>query len=333
MALSMLVAGCSDQLYTTMPQNQSVSAPVVPVPDLPRGIEDEFLRIEAAVPGYAGFFHDERGDIVVAVTNLDHSAAALAATAGVLDRAEHLQWRSAGQRADLRVRQVHYSFSQLLTWKNRLRDNASLIGVVELDADESHNRVRLALRDAGYADHIRATATRLGIPDAALRIEIMSAQPRLDPHRVIDTRRPTIGGIQIQRHSDGGLCSIGYHVRTASNQVYALTASHCTGNFTGGAIGQRWNQATTDAWGQVAVNPAWSTTGCAPDAIRCVDADAAAISYYAGVSGVTRVAETSTVGEFTAGNLTIGAQRDVAFPAQVVVGDTTFSLGYSPQLG
>jgi hypothetical protein len=99
-----------------------VSAPVVPVPDVLRGIEDEFLRIEAAVPGYAGFFRDERGDIVVAVTDLVHSAAALAATAGVLDRAEHLQWRSAGQRADLRVRQVRYSFSQLLTRKNRLRD-------------------------------------------------------------------------------------------------------------------------------------------------------------------------------------------------------------------
>jgi hypothetical protein len=117
-------------------------------------------------------------------------------------------------------------------------------------------------------------------------------------------------------------------VRNAAGQVFALTASHCTGNYTGGAIGQTWNQATTSAWATIAINPAWATSGCSAGATRCINADVAALQYNSGVSGTFGMVQTSSVGgNFGPGNLTIASTLYATTPNPPAVGDTAYKTG------
>jgi len=218
-----------------------------------RGIAGEFLRIEGKVPGFDGLSRNADGDVVVRFNDLVREEEARAEFEAYRSRNPSLMQGFNGRAARVIVERADYPFSKLIDWKLALRRSASAEhGIRTLDADELRNRVTLGVLSGTPSARVLALAEAVGVPRSAVYITELSSVPQIAAS-VRDYRRPTVGGIQIARPVFQGLvfCRIGYHVRTSTAAVYALTASHCTGQYSN-SVGQQWFQNDTETWGTIA---------------------------------------------------------------------------------
>ena len=289
LALLLMATGCADsptarssgdagQLTT-----DQVRSLVGEARRFPRGIEDSFLEADERTRGFGGFFVDSSGVPSVWVTT-----AALA-----FDLSEQLPTAIRDVIGTSRLKTARrliatYRFTELVAYQivaiRVLSDVSSLVAV---DADERLNRLRVELSDLRDAAAVLAKLSEAGVPTDAVvltRGYHMHAAATLR-----DKRRPTGGGVQIIINNTffGGsfarACSLGFNVVSVSNgQRYALTNSHCTGDFDGevGSTAYQRNVDSRDVIGSVEVNPAWNVVHpMCGDTARCRYSDAALVRY------------------------------------------------------
>ncbi|WP_423926529.1 hypothetical protein [Candidatus Palauibacter sp.] len=185
------------------------------------GIDARFDQISKIVPEFAGYYIDDDGDVVTALTDLTKAVAVDSLTRGEVD-AKLLA--SGGQRE---YKQVTYSFSQLLVWRDLIAGELMIRGdVAFMDIDQARNQLYIGLISPAADAGVRALAARADIPAAAIFLESVG-RPRPDALRApnvmadnINTGRfaTSLGGIRVRIDGDPDwLCTLWLGVKRGGN--------------------------------------------------------------------------------------------------------------------
>lgn len=192
-----------------------------PVPHAPRSIEDVFGELGREIPGFAGFYVNDDGVLVVRLTNRAHATQARA-----LLRETALSLSGTAQKApsdEVIVQDAEFDFEELRWWRDQLRSQLGISGVTGMDADERANRVWIGVASEAMRGLLLSRAERLGIPGDALIIEQFASPPPLATLR--DSIRPLPGGMLIAGALECTMTATGIHNQAGSG---FLTASYCT---------------------------------------------------------------------------------------------------------
>lgn len=231
------LGGCSEAPRPTEPTQPPATSPAPAPQAITHAGEEPFREISSRIPEFAGYFLE--GDALVGlVTDLGRDAAVGAALQPVRNRQG-----IADQVARVDIRLAQYSYSQLSDWRDRLVDEVfQLDDVSLLDLDEKQNRVVIGLDDGSGRAAVRETLTELGIPPAAIIIEVTGrtvpdvgvTTPLVEPaafrrgHTLRNFRRPLEGGLQVQ-FAGQGVCTLGVLARRGFPlRTVLITASHCS---------------------------------------------------------------------------------------------------------
>ena len=128
--------------------------------DLPSAAE-----MNRQIPGFGGFFLDGDGSPTLYLTR--------GAARAPAERALGAYLAARGLSvAALQVREAQYGWQQLQRWQDAATNGAfQVAGTVLVDNDETTNRVRIGVENAGSAGQVRAAIARLGVPDDAVIVE------------------------------------------------------------------------------------------------------------------------------------------------------------------
>ena len=182
-------------------------------------------------------------------------------------------------------------------------------GAVFIDLDERTNRLLIGVEHSGAAASVRGVLARLGIPSAAVTVEL--AEPIYQVATLRDLVRPVTAGLQI--NFGQFVCSIGFNA-TLNGQASFVTASHCTDR-QGGTEGTQYFQPSSSVAGSFigteVDDPKYFRGGVCPKGKKCRFSDSARIAYAAGVaSDLGGIAQTTGANN---GSLTIaGTMRITA---------------------
>jgi len=228
----------------------------------------------------------------------------------------------------LRVLPARFAWADLERWQAQATPEALAVrGAVLVDADEATNRVHIGVEHAAAASQVRSVLARLGIPAAAVDVDIV--QPIRQVATLRGAVRPVVAGVQI--NFPGFLCTLGFNA-TRQGIAGFVTASHCTNTQGGVESTPYWQPTETAKPVQVATetaDPSYKSTlaGC-PSGRRCRKSDASFAKY---VNGTTRtlgaIARTSST---SSSNLTISGSWKVtsnATSSSFTVGETVNKVG------
>lgn len=236
--------------------------------EMPLTLDEEYARLAERVPGFGGFYLDERGTTHVYLVDL------------ALER----EVQSLGERVE--VHQGEYDFRDLFAWKSEVRSLLSREGMVSLDIDETRNRLVLTAEPA-FADGLRNELIGLlrptSVPPAAVLVEVGELPEQMADLQ--DRIRPIPSGVQIRNEDQGG-CTLGVNTTRAGVRGF-VTNSHCTGNM-GVVEGTLFYQKSVwweDRVGVEKVDPpfvpssAFVPSWMCPDGFRCRYSDSAFVAY------------------------------------------------------
>lgn len=289
-----------------------------------RGIEQEILRLESAIPGIGGMYVD--GEEIVVFVPKDVSSgrviAALAREAHTMAITSDKQGQLArGER--IRIRPAKFPLSQLIAWEETLAGSFSHVdGFTGIDADESTNQVRINVADAATISAAQQLVAASGVPSDAVSIRIVPKAIAVAGLR--GTWRPTGGGITISNTSK--VCTLGFNATTNTGLNVIVTAGHCVPGAAGvGATGATEAQPNTaNPVGTIQINPVWNQTdpGCT-GYLRCTLADALLVQYTVASTMSKRVAFTAFPGlNEQGGSITVTGWWD-----NVVAPTTSYFVG------
>jgi hypothetical protein len=214
------------------------------------------MAVAQVVPGFGGYFIDERGRPTVYLTDPSRRAEAEQALAGFLGS---YGWTA----ADLRVRQADYDYLQLDGWYRGAWPSALAVdGAVFSDIDEGTNRLRFGGVDAGAVASIAGAIAGLAVPSAAVVVEVAGpvAQTIAPPTTLQDTVRPVHGAYQINFLDVAGvrtvsfLCTLGFNAVKDGVSSF-VTNSHCSNVQGGSETPTEYYQPLMDPDGDRLVNP------------------------------------------------------------------------------
>ncbi len=318
----LLAAACSDQnelVAPTQPGSPSFQAAI-------QGTSDDPISLARAIPGFGGFYMDDRGTPVVYLKN--------AAERGNAERALAPFLRAQGLAASqLRVIPARYDWAQLERWFTQASSEVLAVpGGVFVDADEASNRVTIGVQ-RGASARIRGVVARLGIPQEAVVVR------ETEPIRLTATLRgkvrPVVGGLQINfpglhPNVETFICSIGFNA-VRSGQRSFITASHCT-NHQGGVENTPYYQplqtSTSPKIATEVSDPGYSRnkTGC-PVGFRCRFSDASRAAYVSTTtSSLGKIAKTTGPNN---GSVTINGSFSITAEGSASVGQAVGKVGRS----
>jgi hypothetical protein len=187
---------------------------------------------------------------------------------------------------------VEYDYAQLYDWKQRLQAVLAMKGPSGFAVHVTTNTVDIFSPDAGVDNAIATAGSALAIPGNAVRV-IRAAPPRPLSIDLKDQFYPGVPGgvgIELTGPSSPKLCSLGVNVKLTYNATEwtALTASHCTQTWGGGADNTTVHQGAS--WsinpppsgyvmGHEYADPSWSQSGCDSPYTHCRWADVAVLDY------------------------------------------------------
>ncbi|MGH9244581.1 MAG: hypothetical protein ACRD29_09750 [Acidimicrobiales bacterium] len=183
----------------------------------PVPIDEVFARIGSEVPQFAGVHIDGNGDLAIHMVGRTPDASI--AYRSLLD---HF---GAAMFADGPPRLVaaEYTFRELKQWHDEVSVRLlALPGITLTDIDESRNRIVVGLADEGATELARIEVDRLGVPNAAVVMEVVGEFGL----ELRDHYRPLHGGQQIVNEA-ARICSLGFNaIRNGIGGF--VTNSHCT---------------------------------------------------------------------------------------------------------
>jgi hypothetical protein len=312
--LLLLGAACSDQNEPVAPSTPQESPSFQPTI---QGSPDDPISLTRTVPGFGGFYMDDRGTPVVYLKN--------AAERGNAERALAPFLRAHGLAASqLRVIPARYDWAQLERWFAQASTEVLAVpGGVFVDADEANNRVTIGV-EHGAAARIRGIAARLGIPEGA--VVVRETEPIRFAATLRSKVRPVVGGLQI--NFPGFLCTLGFNA-TRSGQRSFITNSHCT-TTQGGTEGTGYWQPTQTLAptriGTEVSDPVYfkNTNGC-PAGRRCRFSDASRAAYASGItSSLGKIAKTTGPNN---SSVTINGSFSITAEGSASVGQTVNKVG------
>ncbi|MEM8960239.1 MAG: PKD domain-containing protein [Acidobacteriota bacterium] len=235
-------------------------------------LDDELAEMADNMPGFGGWYVDERGQLNAYMTDL------------FTPEARSLQ------RENVRLEQGRFNFRELHDWKRDARsDLLATPGVLSLDIDESRNRIVVGVERQTSRANVRSVLATLDVPDDAVLIEEVEPVTFAATLRSYDKYRR--GGLQIQYVN--GLstfsCTLGfiaYHEGTISpppgyTDRGLVTASHCS-SIQGTVDGTGFHHPTTSysRFAHELVDPGFFTGNGCPTGRQCRFSDAAFATYH-----------------------------------------------------
>jgi hypothetical protein len=304
LAAAALASGCADGAITEPnPMGAEPSdlfrSDAPPVTSAARGLDAEFLRISAEMPGFAGYFVDGDGVLNVRMAGAAQARSA-AAVQQTLGRVAPLGLRiAAGQQ--VRVLDAKYDFAQLDAMHRAIGPVFDLDGVVFTDADEVRNRVVIGVTNGTARGAVERALAMGGVERAA--IEIVETDPIVPMQTLQQRVRPVAGGLQI--NFPGFFCTLGFNVRAPQRPgVHGfVTNSHCTSNQGSMTSTPYWQNlsSTPDSFiGTEMHDVPFFTGGQCPAGRMCRWSDAAGVQYAPGVDvAFGRIYRTTGAGSLT----------------------------------
>lgn len=238
-----VLAACTDPVVSPeAPPPVTTSLEVVPhESQQPRGtFDDEMEALARDAPGFAGFYLNENGELVIRVVE-GHAPPSLVRLEATLGRTVYPGPALGPHRERLlsrtRVEPAQYDFLRLRTWYRSVASHVLAIeGVTKGDVDEVRNRIVFGVRDEAAADRVEAALASFPGPADAVLIEPFP--PVIVENSLRSAVSPRIGGIEI---GAPGQCTLGVNMAhylglqqglpTFDEDWYFVTNSHCTSQF------------------------------------------------------------------------------------------------------
>jgi hypothetical protein len=192
-----------------------------PHADQPVTLDDRFAEVARRAPVFGGAFIE--GDVLnvwlTAPAQRGPAEQAFAAVFGQ-DRIPP---------GGVRVLHAQYGFLQLQRWHEQAFALFDIEDVVFTDIDERINRLTIGVTNAATFGVVEQELVRLGIPLAAVNLEVTEPIVRLEGHTVRDRIRPLQGGTQIEFVDFPFLaaCTLGFNAVRDGVPGF-VTNSHCT---------------------------------------------------------------------------------------------------------
>lgn len=243
------------------------------------------LRVEAAFPGFAGFYVDSSNRVILLTRasgdrdeNLRQSLSSM--YAGL---SNELIGRVSERMSQAQVHPARYSLSELIAFEKKIlwRSPGSIRGITGAGVSVPQNKVLVTFESHQDSAQALQKLSDLGIPTTAIDARVIPGEQWLTS-TFQDRARPTRAGIRIELIVPPGnqyyACSLGPNVTTTSNAWYFLTAAHCVvGSWAQNGrlfdwFYQNYGPNVSNRIGQVVVNPVWQTVGC-PIATNGLPAD------------------------------------------------------------
>lgn len=187
------------------------------------GLDKKFEDLTRTFPGFAGYFYEAPGKLVVLSTRPGNNEGGLrSAVRGKLGspRSNALE--------NIRFESASYDFSELSRWRAQLDQAISVGTLIFSDIDERENRVSLGVVSVTAIATVSSLADQLGIPRDA--VEIRTAIQPTPVTSLTQYHRPMVGALGIA--TDQKQCSAGFVAILASQNVM-ITNGHCTDTFGG----------------------------------------------------------------------------------------------------
>lgn len=267
--------------------------------------QDDMLRIEAVVPGFAGYYVDENERVVLLrrrQSQVSDDQLRQLVYAQYASSASDVVRATMASAASANVVDAAYSLSELIAWERRVLENWKKVpkftgtGVLT-----RANKVTVTVEDAAYLTSAGAAIQLLGVPAAALNFEV-SGPVTTTIVRWNDRVRPTRAGIQLSIIGNPAwpynayVFSHGFNVRldnAPGQPTRFLTVGHGYNQYWGvnGKTGVVVYQATEfdGSMGNPTTNPPWEVGPQCLGADFCTDNDTALGTFFSGVSGDRRV--------------------------------------------
>ncbi|MEM8960237.1 MAG: PKD domain-containing protein [Acidobacteriota bacterium] len=267
---SLLSACLAVALFTFLPAWAGANEVVDPTTI--KTYDDELAEMADDMPGFGGWYVDERGQLNAYMTDL------------FTPEARSLQ------RENVRLKQGQFNFRELHDWKRDARSSLLAIpGVLSLDIDESRNRIVVGVEKQASRANVRSRLATLDLPEDAVLIEEVEPVTFAATLHSYDKYRR--GGLQIQ-YIDGSFtfnCTLGfiaYHEGVINpppgyTDRGLVTASHCS-SVQGGVDGTGFHHPTT-GYSQFAhelIDPGFFTNNGCPQGRNCRFSDAAFATYH-----------------------------------------------------
>lgn len=270
-------------------------------------IDDQWAELaRTEIPGFAGYYTDERGNTVVSLVDVGRKAQAER-------HIERLRAQRGGQGlGSVVVRPARYDFAQLKGWHDELYPLFEGGEVYSTDIDETANRLRIGVASAGDIGAVTRDAVQAGVPRDAFTV-VVEPRSEFRQSSLTDTFRPTVAGIQI-KNDYRGYCTLGFNALQNEVRVF-VTASHCSQTLDwldGSAyrqpqFGDYIGYETDD---RQALSGYFSFGGKSYACNACRLADASINTYYSDVGSRTGyIARTTSGGVNGRGSLVIDATR------------------------
>lgn len=221
--------------------------------------DEELVAISQEIPGFAGFYVDGQGNLVVRVK--DHKRYTSAQVRSVIrPKISDAPGLLLAAERSIRLSEAKYTFPELYSWKLEASKLFDVEGVVSIDANEVDNLIEVGIEDAAVSMQVRGAMIELGIPGDAISVVVGGVAPTVT---LRNTWRPVEGGFQI--YNVYGTCTLGFSAYL-NGQLGFVTNSHCTGVF-GDVDGVTFAQASGDATiGYETVDPPFISYGVAKTA-------------------------------------------------------------------
>lgn len=127
------------------------------------------LAIAKDIGAFAGYWFDDQGQLIVAMTDMSRSVDAERAVRLRMGSHETRVGHVDGTSVRIVTRGAKYSFLELVRYKTVLRPHVFEIeGVATLDANEVKNRVEIGTVTSSAEAAVRSTFIKLGVPEDAV---------------------------------------------------------------------------------------------------------------------------------------------------------------------
>ncbi len=239
---TLLFSACSS--VKTPPSEQTLLAEETKqIIDNPISLDDQFLELSKSIPGFAGIYHDENGELkVLSATNgfttqsTEDVSAKLSAMFGeqilyeqvdadVLEKALETQSLDSITVKDALIsyEMVNYSFAELVAWRQQLNGIWEMADVNQVDIDEKNNRLSISVAAQKSVEQVSNYIRTQGIPDNAFMVDVQEGG---EAGLSLRNNYPSnVGGLQLEFNTSS-VCTLGFNARLGSTNGF-VTNAHC----------------------------------------------------------------------------------------------------------